>query len=214
MVLELVLDQEKEWVIHYMNETYSKKSHFVAMLDYLGLDGWKLITTTKHTSKEEEGETLYFRRRFRRVAQEPKLQALINEIDAKSNKRFVQPLEIEENASTELMKPKVLKHLYEWLEKQRFEWGAPGSGARESHYLNKMEDVTEDLLFPKHHGINKVSTRIDIFKEPEQLKIILKRRIEGSWINYSEFTFPYTKDGVHAIQETLSMQFNKLLRSR
>ena len=213
MVLNLKKSEQKEWLIEYMDEEYPKATHLIAMLDYLGLDGWKLVSSTHYTNKEGEGETLYFKRDFKRVSQPPKLQSLINEIDSKSNQRFVESAlgQSDSEVNKDLIKQKVLKHLYDWLEKHHFEWGEPGSGVRESHYLNKMEDVTDDPLFPEYHGINKVSTRIDIFKESDRLRIALKRRISGKWIDYSQFSFDYTKEGLLSIQTELSMQFYKLL---
>lgn len=214
MVLETKKGADGAWVIRYMDENYPKTTYMTAMLDYLGLDGWELVSSTHYRREEGEAESLYFKRESERVAQAPKLQALINEIDQKSNNRFVESaLESEQDKETNraLIKQKVLKHLYDWLAKHSFEWGEPGSGVRESHYLNKMEDVTDDALFPDYHGLQKVSTRIDIFKEPHELRIALKRRIQGKWIDYSHFTFTYDKEGLLSIQKELSMQFYKLL---
>jgi hypothetical protein len=109
------------------------------------------------------------------------------------------------------LKQKVLAHLYEWLKRHDFTWGEPGTGVKESHYLNRMEDVTGDLLFPEHHGQNKVSTRIDIFKEENQLRIHLKRRITGSWIDFNQHVFPYTKEGLKHIHEVLAMEYFRLI---
>jgi len=214
LVLSLTKTADKEWIIEYMDETYPKKTHLTAMLDYLGLDGWKMVTSTHYTTSDGEGESIYFQREFKDVSQAPKLQALINEIDQKSNTHFVASNldgQGSDEVNRDLIKQKILKHLYDWLSKHNFEWGEPGVGVRESHYLNKMEDVTDDELFPQYHGIHKVSTRIDIFKESNMLRIALKRRISGSWIDYSQFSFPYTKEGLRAIQTELSMQFYKLL---
>ena len=186
-----------------------------AMLNYLGLDGWKLVSSTQvRSSDQQEEEHLYFQRDYNQVVQAPKLQALIDEIDKKSNTHFVETSLTESKNSKEdinILRKKVLDHLYEWLTKHEFAWGEPGTGVRESHYLNKMEDVTDDPLFPDFHGINKVSTRIDIFKEPDKLRIALKRRITGSWIAFSELTFPYTQEGLLEIQTKLSMQHYRLL---
>ena len=212
MVLTL-RQEEGGWIIEYMNETYPRDEYMTAMLDYLGLDRWELTSSTHFHSKQGESENLYFKREFIKVAQVPKLQLLINEIDKRSNTHFVETsLNTEDGAEDkELIKRQVLNHLYDWLKKHDFEWGEPGSGVRESHYLNKMEDVTDDAMFPKHHGVNKVSTRIDIIKESDDVKIVLKRRITGSWLNYSDETFSYTKEGLLSIQNKLSMQFFRLI---
>lgn len=213
MVLTLRQQEEGGWMIEYMNETYPRETYMTAMLDYLGLDGWKLTSSTHFHSKQGESENLYFKREFTKVSQTPKLQALINDIDKRSNTHFVETsLNTQDGAEDkDLIKQKVLKHLYDWLKKHDFEWGEPGSGVRESHYLNKMEDVTDNPLFPKHHGVNKVSTRIDITKGADDVKVALKRRITGSWIVYSEETFTYTKEGLLDIQNKLSMQFFRLI---
>ncbi len=213
MVLTL-RQQEAGWIIEYMNETYPRETYMTAMLDYLGLDGWKLTSSTHFHSKEGETENLYFKRAFTKVSQAPKLQALINDIDKRSNTHFVETsLNTEDGAEDkDLIKQKVLKHLYDWLKKHDFEWGEPGSGVRESHYLNKMEDVTDDPMFAKYHGVNKVSTRIDIAKSSDDVKIVLTRRISGPWANYSEESFSYTKEGLQEIQNKLSMQFFRLMK--
>ena len=213
MVLTLRQQEGIGWIIEYMNEKYPREEYLTAMLDYLGLDGWKLTSSTHFNSQQGESENLYFKRAFNKVSQTPKLQKLINEIDKRSNTHFVETSLNTHNGQEDrdLIKQKVLKHLYDWLKKHDFEWGEPGSGVRESHYLNKMEDVTDDEIFPKHHGVNKVSTRIDITKGSDDVKIVLKRRITGSWINYSDETFTYTKDGLLDIQNKLSMQFFRLI---
>ncbi|MGB5964142.1 MAG: hypothetical protein WBF77_12010 [Sulfurimonadaceae bacterium] len=211
MVLNLKNTDERGWIIDYLNETYPRDTYLTAMLDYLGLDGWKLVSSTHSNGNnlQNEEERLYFRRDYERVAQVPKLQALINEIDKRSNTHFVETsLTDGQNSEedTNILKQKILEHLYAWLTKHHFEWGEPGTGVLESHYLNKMEDVTDDPLFPDYHGINKVSTRIDIFKESDKLRIALKRRITGQWIDYSQHTFKYTQEGLTTIQAKLSMQ--------
>ncbi len=216
LVLNLKNSAERGWVIEYLNEIYPRDTHMTAMLNYLGLDGWQLVSSThiKSTDRQGEEEHLYFKRDYNQVVQTPKLQALINEIDKKSNTHFVETALTESKNSKEdinILKKKVLDHLYEWLGKHGFDWGEPGTGVRESHYLNKMEDVTDDPLFPDFHGINKVSTRIDIFKESDKLRIALKRRITGSWIDFSQLTFPYTQEGLIEIQTKLSMQHYGLL---
>ncbi len=213
LILNLKKTVERGWVIEYLNEIYPRDTYLTAMLDYLGLDGWSMVSSTHLKSDEQEEEHIYFSRPYARVAQPPKLQKLINEIDKRSNTHFVETALSDENAAADanIIKQKVLEHLYEWLTKHGFEWGEPGTGVRESHYLNKMEDVTDDPLFPDYHGINKVSTRIDIFKEESQLRIALKRRITGHWIDFSQLEFPYTKDGLTSIQSVLSMQHFRLI---
>lgn len=216
LVLNLTKTDERGWIINYLNESYARDTYLTAMLNYLGLDGWKLVSSTHSNgnSLQEEEERLYFKRDYDRVVQAPKLQALINEIDKKSNTHFVETSLTDDQSSkenTNILKQKILEHLYSWLSKHNFEWGEPGTGVRESHYLNKMEDVTDDPLFPDFHGVNKVSTRIDITKEPEQLHIELKRRITGKWIDYSQHTFKYTQEGLKTIQAKLSMQHFALI---
>jgi len=216
LVLNLKKSAEGGWIIEYLNERYDRDTYMRAMLNYLGLDGWKLVSTTHITGDgpQQEEERLYFKRDYNQVVQAPKLQALINEIDKRSNTRFAEASLEEGQDSQEninILKKKILEHLYEWLKKHGFEWGEPGTGVRESHYLNKMEDVTDDPLFPDYHGVNKVSTRIDITKESDQLRIALKRRITGKWIDFSQFTFPYTQEGLNTIQTTLSMQHYRLI---
>ena len=212
MVLNLRKTDERGWIIEYMDETYLRDTYMTAMLDYLGLDGWKLLSST-HIPGDEEQERIYFSRAFESVAQAPKLQKLINEIDKKSNTHFVDTALSGENSEedTNILKQKILKHLYEWLTKHNFTWGEPGTGVRESHYLNKMEDVTDDTMFPDFHGVNKVSTRIDIFKEANELRIVIKRRITDSWREVSTLTFVYGKDGLEEAQNVLSMQHFNLL---
>lgn len=217
MVLNLKKTDGRGWIIEYLNETYPRDTYLTAMLDYLGLDGWKLVSSTHSNDNEDhEEERLYFERDYDRIAQAPKLQALINEIDNRSNTHFVETsltggVSSEEDAN--ILKQKILEHLYDWLTKHDFEWGEPGTGVLESHYLNKMEDVTDDPFFPDYHGINKVSTRIDIFKESEKLRIVLKRRITGNWSDYSQHEFPYSLEGLKAIQTILSMQHFRLITS-
>jgi hypothetical protein len=214
MVLNLKKTQEQGWVIDYLNEIYPRDAYLSAMLDYLGLDGWKLVSSTHFIgNNQEEEEQIYLTKEYRKVAQPPKLQQLINEIDKRSNTHFAETALSSENTEedTNILKQKVLEHLYNWLSKHGFEWGEPGTGVRESHYLNKMEDVTDDPLFPDFHGNNKVSTRIDIFKESNRLRIVLKRRIEGNWREFSTLTFVYDKDGLTSIQNTLSMQHFNLI---
>ncbi len=212
MVLNLKKTDERGWLIEYLDETYPRETYMTAMLNYLGLDGWRLVNSTHINSKPEE-EHIYFAREFDRVSQPPKLQALINEIDKRSNTHFAETslggANSEEDSN--IIKQKILEHLYEWLKKHGFVWGEPGTGVRESHYLNKMEDVTDDPLFPDVHGVNKVSTRIDIFKESDNLRIVLKRRVTDSWRNFSEFTFMYNKEGLVSIQSMLSMQHFHLI---
>ena len=216
MVLNLKKTDERGWLIEYLDETYPRETYMTAMLNYLGLDGWRLVNST-HINSTPEEEHIYFAREFDRVSQPPKLQALINEIDKRSNTHFAETslggANSEEDSN--IIKQKILEHLYEWLKKHGFEWGEPGTGVRESHYLNKMEDVTDDPLFPDVHGINKISTRIDIFKESDNLHIILKRRATDSWRDFSDFTFAYNKEGLVSIQSMLSMQhFNLISMSK
>ena len=216
MVLNLKKTEAGGWVIEYLNETYARETYMTAMLDYLGLDRWILVSSTHFNGNTAEGEEerLYFKRVFDQVSQAPKLQKLINEIDVRSNTHFVETALTDDQNSeedTNILKQKVLEHLYDWLSKHGFEWGEPGTGVLESHYLNKMEDVTEDPLFPDFHGINKVSTRIDIFKESGKLRIAIKRRISGSWVDYSQQTFMYTQEGLKEIQIKLSMQHYALI---
>ena len=118
---------------------------------------------------------------------------------------------VEHEEDQRIVKQKVLAYLYEWLKRHDFEWGEPGTGVKESHYLNRMEDVTDDPLFPEHHGQSKVSTRIDIFKEESQLRIHLKRRITGSWIDFNQHVFPYTKEGLKHIHDVLAMEHFRLI---
>ena len=216
LVLNLKKTDEGGWVIEYLNETYPREAYMTAMLDYLGLDRWILVSSThlNGNSPQEEEERLYFKRVFDQVTQTPKLQKLMNEIDVRSNTHFVETSLTDDQNSEEdanILKQKVLEHLYDWLSKHNFEWGEPGTGVLESHYLNKMEDVTEDPLFPDFHGLNKVSTRIDIFKESDKLRIAIKRRISGSWVDYSQQTFMYTQEGLKEIQIKLSMQHYALI---
>ena len=213
MILNLKKTVERGWVIEYLQEIYPRDTYLTAMLDYLGLDGWKMVSSTHLKSDEKEEEHIYFARTYDRVAQPPKLQKLINEIDKRSNTHFAETVLSEEGAAEDMkiIKQKILEHLYEWLTKHGFEWGEPGTGVLESHYLNKMEDVTDDVLFPDYHGINKVSTRVDIFKEASKLRIAIKRRISGHWLDYSQQEFPYTKDGLASIQSVLSMQHFRLI---
>ena len=210
MVLHLKKSAERGWVIEYFDDTYPRESHLQAMMDYLGLDGWQLTTSTGTSSEER----LYFQRPYERALQEEELQKRINEIDANANTHFVEKSLIDNIDSAEdqhILKQKVLAHLYAWLKRHDFVWGEPGTGVKESHYLNRMEDVTGDPLFPEHHGQNKVSTRIDIFKEENQLRIELKRRITGSWIEFSQHVFPYTKEGLKHIHEVLPMEHFRLI---
>ena len=213
MVLNLKKSDERGWVIEYLNEIYPRDTYLTAMLDYFGLDGWRLVSSTHIRGDDQEEEHIYFAREYDRVVQPPKLQKLINEIDKRSNTHFAETSlgseSTEEDAN--ILKQKVLEHLYDWLSKHSFEWGEPGTGVLESHYLNKMEDVTDDPLFPDFHGINKVSTRIDIFKEPQKLRIVLKRRITGNWSDYSQHEFAYTQEGLQTIQTILSMQHFRLI---
>lgn len=214
MVLHLRKSAEKEWVIEYLDDIYARDTHLQAMMDYLGLDGWQLVTSScTGDMKSLEEERLYFQRPFERVLQTEELQKRINEIDANANTHFVEKSLIDNNDSEDerILKQKVLLHLYEWLKRHDFEWGEPGTGVKESHYLNRMEDVSDDPLFPEHHGHNKVSTRIDIFKEENQLRIHLKRRITGSWIDFSRHAFPYTKEGLKHIHEVLPMEHFRLI---
>ncbi len=218
LVLNLKKSDERGWTIEYLNETYPRETHLTAMLDYLGLDGWQLVSTTHSTDHEhQEEERLYFQRDYEQIAQVPKLQALINEIDERSSAHFAETALTEDDNSTEnttILKQKVLEHLYAWLSKHGFEWGEPGTGVLESHYLNRMEDVTDDPFFQDFHGVHKVSTRIDIFKEPTRLRIALKRRISGHWSDYNQHTFPYTQEGLKTIQSVLSMQHFHLIGQR
>ncbi|MEN8146301.1 MAG: hypothetical protein ABFR02_01630 [Campylobacterota bacterium] len=213
MVLNLKKSDEKGWVIEYLDEIYPRDTYLTAMLDYFGLDGWRLASSTHIRSDDQEEEHIYFAREYDRVAQPPKLQKLINEIDKRSNTHFAETSLGSENTEEDanILKQKILEHLYDWLSKHNFEWGEPGTGVLESHYLNKMEDVTDDPLFPDYHGINKVSTRIDIFKESQKLRIVLKRRITGDWSDYSQHKFAYTQEGLKTIQTILSMQHFRLI---
>ena len=212
MILNLKKTDERGWVIEYLDEIYPRDTYMTAMLDYLGLDGWKLLSTTHIAGKEEE-ERIYFSREFDRVAQPPKLQRLINEIDKKSNTHFADTALGGDNSEedTNILKQKILTHFYDWLKKHDFAWGEPGTGVLESHYLNKMEDLTDDAMFPDFHGVNKVSTRIDIFKESNDLRIVIKRRVTEKWREVSTLTFVYDKDGLTSVQNTLSMQHFNLL---
>ena len=212
MVLNLKKIDERGWVIEYLDEIYPRDTYMTAMLDYLGLDGWKLLSTTHIAGKEEE-ERIYFSREFDRVAQPPKLQRLINEIDKKSNTHFADTALGGDNSEedTNILKQKILTHFYDWLKKHDFAWGEPGTGVLESHYLNKMEDLTDDAMFPDFHGVNKVSTRIDIFKESNDLRIVIKRRVTEKWREVSTLTFVYDKNGLASVQNTLSMQHFNLL---
>ncbi|MDA3947124.1 MAG: hypothetical protein PF439_10655 [Helicobacteraceae bacterium] len=215
MVLTLKKVEGRGWIIEYLEEIYPRDIYMVAMLDYLGLDGWKLLSSTHgKNNDDQEEERLYFQRDYDRVSQPPKLQTLINEIDNKSNTHFAETSLLGVENSQEdanILKQKVLEHLYDWLSKHTFVWGEPGTGVLESHYLNKMEDVTDDPFFPNYHGINKVSTRIDIFKESKKLRIAIKRRISGNWSEYSKYEFPYSQEGLKAIQTILSMQHFRLI---
>ncbi len=212
MVLNLKKTDERGWIIEYMDETYPKETYLTAMLNYLGLDGWKLVSSTHIPGKEEE-EYIYFSRAFDRVAQAPKLQKLINEIDKRSNTHFADTALGGEDSEedTNILKQKILTHFYDWLKKHNFAWGEPGTGVRESHYLNKMEDLTDDPMFPDFHGINKVSTRIDIFKESKDLRIIIKRRVTDKWRDVTTLTFVYDKNGLTSVQSILSMQHFNLI---
>ncbi len=212
MVLNLKKREKEGWVIEYLNEIYPKETYLTAMLDYLGLEGWKIMSSTHYAGSEEE-ELIYFSREFDRVAQSPKLQKLINEIDKRSNTHFAETSLSSENSEEDIniLKQKILKHLYDWLKKHDFAWGEPGTGVRESHYLNKMEDVTDDAMFPDFHGVNKVSTRIDIIKESDRLRIVIKRRITDSWKEQNSLTFMYDKEGLVSIQSLLSMQHFHLI---
>lgn len=213
MVLNLKKTDERGWIIEYMDETYPRETYLTAMLDYLGLDGWKLVSSTFIASKEQEEERIYFSRVFKDVAQAPKLQKLINEIDKRSNTHFADTALGGENSEedTNILKQKILTHLYDWLKKHDFAWGEPGTGVLESHYLNKMEDLTDDPMFPDFHGVNKVSTRIDIFKEANDLRIVIKRRVTDKWREVTALTFFYDQNGLTSIQSTLSMQHFNLL---
>lgn len=215
MVLHLKKSAEGGWVIEYLDDIYPRETHLQAMMDYLGLDGWQLVTSSCTSDmKSLEEERLYFQRPYELVTQKEELQKRINEIDANANTRFVEKSLIDSIESQEdqhILKQKVLGHLYEWLKRHDFVWGEPGTGVKESHYLNRMEDVTGDPLFPEHHGQNKVSTRIDIFKEEQQLRIRLKRRITGSWIEFSQHVFPYTKEGLKQIHKLLPMEHFRLI---
>ena len=213
MVLNLKKTDERGWVIEYLDEIYPRDTYLTAMLNYLGLDGWKLASSTHVFNNDQEEEHIYFTRVFDRVAQPPKLQKLINEIDKRSNTHFVDTDLGGENSDedTNIIKQKILKHFYEWLAKHDFAWGEPGTGVRESHYLNKMEDVTDDPMFPDFHGVNKVSTRIDIFKESNDLRIVIKRRISDKWRDVNSLTFVYNTEGLTSAQSTLSMQHFNLI---
>ena len=213
MVLNLKKTDEGGWVIEYLNEIYPRDTYLTAMLDYFGLDGWRLVSSTHLPGDDQEEEHIYFAREYDRVAQPPKLQKLINEIDKRSNTHFAETALSSENTEedTNILKQKILEHLYAWLSKHGFEWGEPGTGVRESHYLNKMEDVTDDPLFPDFHGVHKVSTRIDIFKESDKLRIVIKRRITDNWREFNDLTFVYDTDGLASIQEMLSMQHFHLI---
>ncbi len=214
LVLNLSKTEEGGWIIEYQDERYPRETYMTAMLDYLGLDGWQLINSTHFRGATQEEERIYFKREFNKVSQPPKLQKLINEIDSRSNTHFAETsLSGAENTQvdTKILKQKVLEHLYNWLTKHNFAWGEPGTGVLESHYLNKMEDVTDDPLFPDFHGINKVSTRIDIFKESNKLKIVVKRRISDNWRELSTLTFAYNTEGLLSIQNVLSMQHFRLI---
>lgn len=213
MVLHLKKLPEEGWVIQYLEKQYPRKTHLQAMMDYLGLDGWSLKSTT-HSSDEMgiEEERLYFQRPYNLLTQEEGLQRLINQIDIDANTHFVQtPLTDKPEEDQKILRQKILSHLYDWLTRHDFEWGEPGTGVLESHYLNRMEDVTNDPLFSDYHGKNKVSTRIDIFKEPNQLRIRLKRRIKGSWLDFSQHEFPYTQEGLESIHKILSMEHFRLI---
>ena len=104
-----------------------------------------------------------------------------------------------------------MTHLYDWLKKHGFAWGEPGKGVLESHYLNKMEDLTDDAMFPDFHGVNKVSTRIDISKGSNELRIVIKRRVTDKWRDVSTLTFVYDKNGLMSVQNILSMQHFNLI---
>ena len=213
MVLNLKNTDERGWIIEYLDENYPRDTYLTAMMNYLGLDGWKLVSSTHVTGKTQEEEHLYFSRVFDRVAQPPKLQKLINEIDKRSNTHFADTALGGDNSEEDsnIIKQKVLKHLYDWLAKHNFAWGEPGTGVRESHYLNKMEDVTDDPMFPDFHGVNKVSTRIDIFKESSDLRIVIKRRIGDKWREVNTLTFAYDTNGLTSVQSILSMQYYNLI---
>ncbi len=214
MVLNLNKTEEGGWIIEYLNESYPRETYMTAMLDYLGLDGWQLINSTHFRGSTQEEERIYFKREFDKVSQAPKLQKLINEIDSRSNTHFAETSltgSDSDQDDTKILKQKILEHLYNWLKKHGFAWGEPGTGVLESHYLNKMEDVTDDPLFPDFHGTNKVSTRIDIFKESDKLRIVIKRRISDTWRELSTLTFEYNTDGLVSIQNVLSMQHFRLI---
>jgi len=213
LVLNLKKTDERGWIIEYLDEIYPRDTYLTAMMNYLGLDGWKLVSSSHVAVSNQEEEHLYFSRVFDRVAQPPKMQKLINEIDKRSNTHFVDTALGGENSEEDsnIIKQKVLQHLYDWLAKHNFTWGEPGTGVRESHYLNKMEDVTDDTLFPDFHGINKVSTRIDIFKESNDLRIVIKRRISDKWREVNTLTFVYDTNGLTSVQSILSMQHYNLI---
>ena len=211
MILNLRKTDEKGWVIAYLNDLYPRDTYLQAMMDYLGLDGWELISTTY----EKEEERLYFKRPYNRVSQDEDLQRLINKIDVNSNTHFVETSfsgDVEDDQI--VLKQKILTHLYDWLKRHDFEWGEPGSGVLESHYLNRIEDVSDDPLFPESHGKNKVSTRIDVFKESNRLRIHLKRRITGSWLDFSRHEFPYTQEGLSNIRKILIMEHFRLIANQ
>ena len=211
MILNLRKTDEKGWVIAYLNDLYPRDTYLQAMMDYLGLDGWELISTTY----EKEEERLYFKRPYNRVSQDEDLQRLINKIDVNSNTHFVETSfsgDVEDDQI--VLKQKILTHLYDWLKRHDFEWGEPGSGVLESHYLNRIEDVSDDPLFPESHGKNKVSTRIDVFKESNRLRIHLKRRITGSWLDFSRHEFPYTQEGLSNIRKVLIMEHFRLIANQ
>lgn len=213
MILNLKKTEREGWVIAYLKDHYPRDTYLQAMMDYLGLDGWELVSTTHSNNAEnQEEERLYFKRPYNRVSQDAELQRMINEIDVNSNTHFVETSlsgDVEDDQI--VLKQKVLTHLYDWLKRHDFEWGEPGSGVLESHYLNRIEDVSDDPLFPESHGKNKVSTRIDIFKESDRLRIHLKRRITGSWLDFSKHEFPYTKEGLSNIRKILIMEHFRLI---
>lgn len=213
MVLNLRKTAEKGWVIEHLNDLYPRETHLQAVLDYLGLDGWELVSTAATTDvQSREEEKFYFKRPFERVSQDEELQRLINQIDIDSNTHFVEKsLSSESELDQKVVKQKILSHLYDWLERHHFEWGEPGSGVLESHYLNRIEDVTDDPFFAEYQGKNKVSTRIDIFKEADKLRVHLKRRITGSWLDFNRHEFPYTQEGLNSIRKVLSMEHFRLI---
>jgi hypothetical protein len=214
-MLEASLKQG-EWTVTYLGKEYSKSKYLQAIMDYLGTEGWELVNTTSYSHGEEAGiictENFYFKREHEGAGQKVTLQSLIDEIDRYTHEiETAESLEEEAQLSEEEYKQMILEHLYDWLKHHEFEWGQPGYGVKESHYLNNhYEDVTEDDRFEGYTDKQKVSIRVDIFKEDDCVGIDIKKRINGDWIDTGSHRFTFDKDGIGLIRKTMRMERSSL----